>query len=121
MFTQCEAILCRTLFPCQDTPSVKATYYVKTSISSPLTFLFGGITKSHYYDSSTRKKIMCFEQNIPIPSYLVAFVAGELEFAKISRRCGVWAEKGLAAKAAKEFVDAEKYIEIAEKYLKIKN
>ena len=117
MFTQCEAILCRTLFPCQDTPSVKATYYVKTSISSPLTFLFGGITKSHYYDSSTRKKIMCFEQNIPIPSYLVAFVAGELEFAKISRRCGVWAEKGLAAKAAKEFVDAEKYIEIAEKYL----
>ena len=117
MFTQCEAILCRTLFPCQDTPSVKATYSVKTSISSPLTFLFGGITKSHYYDSSTRKKIMCFEQNIPIPSYLVAFVAGELEFAKISRRCGVWAEKGIAAKAAKEFIDAEKYIEIAEKYL----
>jgi leukotriene-A4 hydrolase len=68
MFTQCEAILCRTLFPCQDTPSVKAKYKVKTSISSPLTFLFGGITKSHYYDSSTKKKIMCFEQNIPIPS-----------------------------------------------------
>ena len=117
MFTQCEAILCRTLFPCQDTPSVKAKYKVKTSISSPLTFLFGGITKSHYYDSSTKKKIMCFEQNIPIPSYLVAFVAGDLEFAKISKRCGVWAERGLAAKAANEFVDAEKYIEIAENYL----
>ena len=116
MFTQCEAILCRTLFPCQDTPSVKATYSVKTSISPPLTFLFGGITKSHYYDSIQKKKIMCFEQNVPIPSYLVAFVAGELEFAKISRRCGVWAEKGLASKAAKEFVDAEKYIEIAENY-----
>ena len=117
MFTQCEAILCRTLFPCQDTPSVKAKYKVKTSISSPLTFLFGGITKSHYYDSSTKKKIMVFEQNIPIPSYLVAFVAGDLEFAKISRRCGVWAERGLASKAAKEFIDAEKYIEIAENYL----
>ena len=117
MFTQCEAILCRTLFPIQDTPSVKAKYKVKTSISSPLTFLFGGITKSHYYDSSTKKKIMYFEQNIPIPSYLVAFVAGYLEFAKISKRCGVWAERGLAAKAANEFIDAEKYIEIAEKYL----
>ena len=117
MFTQCEAILCRTLFPCQDTPSVKAKYKVKTSISAPLTFLFGGIIKSHYYDSSTGKKIMLFEQNIPIPSYLVAFVAGELEFCKISKRCGVWAEKGLAAKAANEFIDAEKYIEIAEKYL----
>ena len=117
MFTQCEAILCRTLFPCQDTPSVKAKYKVRTSISSPLTFLFGGITKSHYYDSKEKKEIMCFEQNIPIPSYLVAFVAGELEFAKISKRCGVWAEKGLAAKAANEFIDAEKYIEIAENYL----
>lgn len=117
MFTQCEAIQCRTLFPCQDTPSVKAKYKVKTSIESPLTFLFGGIAKSHYSDSSTKKKIMLFEQNIPIPSYLVAFVAGDLEFAKISKRCGVWAERGLASKAANEFIDAEKYIEIAENYL----
>jgi len=117
MFTQCEAILCRTLFPIQDTPSVKAIYKVKTSIDSPLTFLFGGILKSHYYDSSEKKKIMRFEQNIPIPSYLVAFVAGELEYSKISKRCGVWAEKGLSAKAAWEFIDAEKYIEIAENYL----
>ena len=117
MFTQCEAILCRTLFPIQDTPSVKSIYKVKTIISPPLTFLFGGILKSHYYDCATKKKINHFEQNIPIPSYLVAFVAGELEFAKISKRCGVWTEKGLANIAAKEFIDAEKYIEIAEKYL----
>ena len=117
MFTQCEAILCRTLFPIQDTPSVKSIYKVKTSISSPLTFLFGGILKSHYYDCASKKKINHFEQNIPIPSYLVAFVAGELEYAKISNRCGVWTEKGLSTIAAKEFIDAEKYIEIAEKYL----
>ena len=56
MFTQCEAILCRTLFPIQDTPSVKSTYKVKTSISTPLTFLFGGILKSNYYDEKTKKK-----------------------------------------------------------------
>ena len=117
MFTQCEAILCRTLFPIQDTPSVKSIYKVKTSISPPLTFLFGGILKSHYYDCASKKKINHFEQNIPIPSYLVAFVAGELEYAKISNRCGVWTEKGLSTIAAKEFIDAEKYIEIAEKYL----
>ena len=117
MFTQCEAILCRTLFPIQDTPSVKSTYKVKTSISTPLTFLFGGILKSNYYDEKTKKKINIFEQNIPIPSYLVAFVAGEIEYAKISKRCGVWTEKGLSSLAANEFSDAEKYIEIAEDYL----
>ena len=117
VFTQCEAILCRTLFPIQDTPSVKSIYKVKTSISPPLTFLFSGILKSNYYDKTTKKEIKICEQNVPIPSYLVAFAAGELEYAKISKRCGVWTEKGLSEKAAKEFIDAEKYIEIAEDYL----
>ena len=117
MFTQCEPILCRTIFPIQDTPSVKSTYTVKTSIELPLTFLFSGIIKSHFYDSSKSKKIMHFEQKIPIPSYLVSFVAGELEYGKISKRCGVWTEKGLSKNAIEEFSEAEKYIEIAEDYL----
>lgn len=88
MFTQCEAIQCRSLFPVQDSPSVKSTYIVKTSIQAPLTFLFGGIMKTKYYDCNSK-------QNIPIPSYLVAFVAGELEYGRISDRCGVWTEIGL--------------------------
>jgi leukotriene-A4 hydrolase len=117
MFTQCEAIQCRSLFPVQDSPSVKSTYIVKTSIESPLTFLFGGIMKTKYYDSNTKKNITLFEQNIPIPSYLVAFVAGELEYGRISERCGVWTELGLCKKACHEFKDAENYIKIAEEYL----
>ena len=117
MFTQCEAIQCRSLFPVQDSPSVKSTYNVKTSIESPLTFLFGGIIKTKYYDSTSKKNITLFEQNIPIPSYLVAFVAGELEYGRISERCGVWTEVGLCKKACYEFKDAENYIKIAEEYL----
>ena len=116
MFTQCEAIQCRSLFPIQDSPSVKSTYIVKTSIPSPLTFLFGGLMKTRYYDSNTKNNITLFEQNIPIPSYLVSFVAGELEYGRISDRCGVWTEVGLCKKACHEFKDAEKYIEIAEEY-----
>ena len=117
MFTQCEAIQCRSLFPVQDSPSVKSTYIVKTSIQAPLTFLFGGIKKTSYYDSNKKQNVTLFEQNIPIPSYLVAFVAGELEYGKISDRCGVWTEVGLCKKACYEFKDAEKYVEIAEEYL----
>ena len=90
---------------------------MKTSIVSPLTFLFGGILKTHYYDSCSKQNISLFEQNIPIPSYLVAFVAGELEYGRISDRCGVWTEVGLCKKACYEFKDAEKYIQIAEEYL----
>ena len=85
MFTQCEPILCRSLFPIQDSPSVKSTYKVKTSIESPLTFLFSGLIKTKYYDSLTKKNITIFEQPIPIPSYLVSFVAGELEYGRISK------------------------------------
>ena len=118
MFTQCEAIQCRSLFPVQDSPSVKSTYIVKTSIQSPLTFLFGGILKTRFYDSNTKQNISLFEQNIPIPSYLVAFVAGELQYGRISERCGVWTEVGLCKKACHEFKDAEEYIKIAEDYLK---
>ena len=117
MFTQCEAIQCRSLFPVQDSPSVKSTYIVKTSIQPPLTFLFGGIMKTKYYDCNSKQNISLFEQNIPIPSYLVAFVAGELEYGRISDRCGVWTEIGLCKKACHEFKDAERYIEIAEEYL----
>ena len=117
MFTQCEAIQCRSLFPIQDSPSVKSTYIVKTSIQAPLTFLFGGIMKTKYYDCNSKQNISLFEQNIPIPSYLVAFVAGELEYGRISDRCGVWTEIGLCKKACHEFKDAERYIEIAEEYL----
>jgi leukotriene-A4 hydrolase len=116
MFTQCEAIQCRSLFPVQDSPSVKSTYTVKTSIEAPLTFLFGGILRTRYYDSNAKQNITLFEQNIPIPSYLVAFVAGQLEYGRISERCGVWTEVGLCQKACYEFNDAERYIEIAEEY-----
>lgn len=117
MFTQCEAIQCRSLFPVQDSPSVKSVYNVKTTVQSPLTFLFGGIKKTSYYDSNAKQNITLFEQNIPIPSYLVAFVAGELEYGRISDRCGVWTELGLCKKACHEFKDAEEYIKIAEDYL----
>ena len=116
MFTQCEAIQCRSLFPVQDSPSVKSIYKVKTSVAFPLTFLFGGIKKNSYLDTKTNQNVTIFEQKIPIPSYLVAFVAGEMEYCKISERCGVWTEVGLCEKACHEFKDAEKYIKIAEEY-----
>ena len=94
MFIQSEAILCRALFPIPDTHSVKSIYKVKTSISSPLTFLFGGIFKSNYHEKASNIKIYIFEQNIPILLYLVAFVDGEMEYAKISKICEFGLKKG---------------------------
>ena len=59
MFTQCEAIQCRSLFPVQDSPSVKSIYTVRTSVESPLTFLFGGIIKTKYSYTIIFSSICC--------------------------------------------------------------
>jgi leukotriene-A4 hydrolase len=56
-----------------------------------------------------------FRMPQPSSSYLMAIAAGDLVFAPISERAGVWAEPAMAPKAAKEFEDTEKMIEAAEK------
>lgn len=115
MFTQCEAILCRTLLPCQDSPSAKVSMDVKVKVESPLTVLFSGLEKKHYIEDNFN--VFEYEQKIPIPTYLIAFAAGELEYGKLSDRCGVWTEVGLKDQAVYEFESTETYLKKAEEYL----
>ena len=117
MFTQCEAIQCRTLFPIQDTPSAKILVEAILEVEKPYKFLFGGIEKENSYNEKTNKIITKYIQKIPIPSYLIALACGNLEYRKISERCGVYTEIGLGDKAKYEFEDSEKFIETAENYL----
>jgi leukotriene-A4 hydrolase len=37
LFSQCQSILARSLYPCQDSPGVKSTYTAKVTCSKPLT------------------------------------------------------------------------------------
>ena len=51
----------------------------------------------------------------PIPSYLIALAAGEIDFRADRRRArGVYAEPAVVAKAAWEFADTEKMVQAAE-------
>lgn len=55
-----------------------------------------------------------FEQKVPIPAYLIAIAAGDLESRELGPRCHVWAEPGLIEKAAYEFAETETMLKTAE-------
>ena len=89
MFTQCQAIHTRSVFPCQDTPDVKGT--VTFNVVSPLPVIASGIaTGIEEHDKKAngrvKTKLYTFEQKIPIPSYLFALASGDIAKAPIGPR-----------------------------------
>eukprot|EP01120_Amphizonella_sp_Union-15-10_P007859 TRINITY_DN270_c0_g1_i1.p1 TRINITY_DN270_c0_g1~~TRINITY_DN270_c0_g1_i1.p1 ORF type:complete len:617 (-),score=117.27 TRINITY_DN270_c0_g1_i1:104-1954(-) len=117
VYTQCEAILARTLLPCQDTPSVKSPYSIKVTVPSPLVAACSGTPVREEAQSEDDGWLTWeYNQVIPIPSYLIAVVVGALEKAKIGPRSSVWTEKPLIESCVHEFsADTEKFIKIGEK------
>jgi leukotriene-A4 hydrolase len=112
MFTQCQAIHARSLFPCQDTPDVKSTY--SFNITSALPVVASGILKETA-DAGEGKTLYRFEQEIPIPSYLFALASGDIKTAPIGPRSRVATgpEELEGAKWELER-DMEKFMEAAE-------
>uniref|UniRef100_A0A6J0VG73 Leukotriene A(4) hydrolase n=1 Tax=Pogona vitticeps TaxID=103695 RepID=A0A6J0VG73_9SAUR len=115
LFSQCQATHCRAVLPCQDTPSVKLTYYAEISVPNELVALMSAKRDGDLPDpEESSRKIYRFSQSVPIPSYLVALVVGALESREIGPRTLVWAEKELVDKAAYEFAETEAMLKIAE-------
>lgn len=94
MFSQCQAIHARSVFPCQDTPDVKSTF--SFSLRSPLPVLASGLPTgaSDYQppkkDGEQGTLKYTFEQRVPINSYLFAVASGDLACASIGPRSTVW-------------------------------
>ena len=108
LFTQSEPILCRTLFPCQDTPHIKTTFNISIRLSQNLQVHVTGLKGNEQLASGSR--IVDFEQNIPIPSYLFAIVAGNLEEKDVSDRCSVFTEPEEIQRCSDELEDLENYV-----------
>ncbi|XP_062620462.1 leukotriene A-4 hydrolase-like, partial [Saccostrea cucullata] len=118
LFSQCQAIHARSMVPCQDTPAIKVPYTAKVTAPRDITILMSAVRlepEPHPSDSS--KLIHQFEQKVPIPTYLIAIVGGDLESRKIGPRSKVWTEKEMVEEAAKEFSETEKMIQTAEALL----
>jgi aminopeptidase N len=109
LFTQGESIFTRSWIPLQDTPGVRITYEARVRCPEALTVVMSAERLGRDSLGAWR-----FKLDQPVPSYLIALACGDLEFRKLSERCGVWAEPSVVGRAESELVDTEKMVQAAE-------
>ena len=119
MYTQCEAIHARSVFPCQDTPDVKSTF--EFNIKSPLPVLASGLPTGVQdlppgKEVPSGTKLYRFAQKIPIPSYLFALASGDIETSPVGPRSVVATGPNELQAAKWELEEStEKFIQTIEK------
>jgi leukotriene-A4 hydrolase len=104
VFTQCQAIHARSVFPCQDTPRVRSTYDCTLHVPPALTPVMAAASVDR-----TR-----FRMPQPIPSYLFAFAAGDLASKDLGPRSRIWCEPAQLEAAAWEFEAVDRMLVLAE-------
>jgi aminopeptidase N len=113
LFSQCQASNARSIFPCQDTPSVRFTYSAEVEVPKGLT----AVMAAEQAKGPEGSGLFIFNMPQPIPSYLFAIAVANLEFRKLGPRTGIYAEPEVIDAAAWEFAETEKTMIEAEKLL----
>ncbi|XP_041052372.1 aminopeptidase B [Carcharodon carcharias] len=112
LFTQGQAVLNRSFFPCFDTPAVKSTYSASIKVPEG----FAAVMSATNWEHDEKENIFHFKMDHPIPSYLVALAVGDIISAEVGPRSRVWTEPSLL-RAAKEEYDGviEEFLKVGEK------
>lgn len=111
VFTQGHSVCNRSFFPCFDTPAVKSTYTATIRVPDGVTVLMSASRSSY----SKLDRVFQFSMEYPVPSYLVALVAGELQHVDVGPRSRVWAEPCLLSCAVKKLEGSvERWLGVAE-------
>ena len=110
LFTQGQAILTRSWIPIQDSPGIKITYNARVEVPKHLMAVMSATNPKE----KNNLGVYNFEMKQPISPYLIAMAVGNLEYRELGARTGVYAEPEMADKAAYEFEDTEKMLEVAE-------
>ena len=112
LYTQSQSIYARSWLPIQDSPGVRVTYDAKIRTPPGLLALMGAENDAEG-ETAARNGEYRFRMRQPIPPYLIALAVGDVGFASLGERTGVYAEPALLGVAATEFEDMENMIEVA--------
>ncbi|GAB2276696.1 Leucine aminopeptidase [Dionaea muscipula] len=127
VYTQCQAIHARSIFPCQDTPAARIRYSAKINIPHRLSAVMSARHVERRAPVPGEAEFACddslwcaenrvveeFVMEQPIPPYLFAFAVGEIGYREVGPRTRVYAESAPASlldAAAKEFEGTEDMI-----------
>uniref|UniRef100_A0A8C1ZMY7 Aminopeptidase B n=1 Tax=Cyprinus carpio TaxID=7962 RepID=A0A8C1ZMY7_CYPCA len=85
VFTQGQAVLNRSFFPCFDTPAVKSTYSATVQVPDGFT----AVMSASKWEQRQADRAFLFTMERPIPAYLVALAVGDLQSAEVGPRYDV--------------------------------
>ncbi|KAF7549370.1 hypothetical protein G7Z17_g6433 [Cylindrodendrum hubeiense] len=96
MFSQCEPVHARSIFPCQDAPSIKSTFRI--GVLSPLPVVASGIPEHDLIfpplESSLSVKHYIFNQDIPTSNYLFSVASGNMVGEQIGPKSYLYCSPG---------------------------
>ena len=110
LFTQSQAILCRSWIPVQDSPGIRFSYNAHVTVPKGMLALMSA--ENPIVKSETGEYDFVMKQ--PIPAYLMALTAGDITYKSVGSRTGVYAEPTIINAAAWEFEEMEAMVVAAE-------
>ncbi|XP_062212837.1 leucine aminopeptidase [Phragmites australis] len=130
VFSQCQSIHARSIFPCHDTPAARITFSLLLNVPAQLSAVAAArhVTRRDALPSDHRgacdDALWCapgriveeFQMEQSVPPYLFAFAAGGIGFRDLGPRTRVYAEGGdkVLDEAAREFAGVEEMVKVGE-------